>query len=112
MYAVDANTNPWDRNTARWERKFDRAQARLERVRAKMERRFGFGGWGGPSSSGNSAFDNYRAETLRRLEDEQHGFQDFLGRLRDAKDRAEFDQFINERRQRASDPGSESAPRA
>ena len=49
-------------------------------------------------SSGNHAFDEYRAETLRRLEDEQKDFAGFLDRLRFAKDKAEFDQFMSERR--------------
>ncbi len=48
--------------------------------------------------TGNTAFDAYRDETLRRLEDEQTAFRDFLGRLRQAKDQAEFDQFMAERR--------------
>ncbi|RVT85194.1 DUF2852 domain-containing protein [Rhodobacteraceae bacterium CCMM004] len=48
-------------------------------------------------SSGNSAFDAYREETLRRLEDEQHAFEAFLQRLREAKDKAEFDQFMEDR---------------
>ncbi|MEI4261952.1 DUF2852 domain-containing protein [Roseovarius sp. D0-M9] len=48
-------------------------------------------------SSGNTAFDAYREETLRRLQDEQASFEQFLGRLREAKDKAEFDQFMNER---------------
>lgn len=48
-------------------------------------------------SSGNSAFDAYKAETLRRLEDEQSNFEAFLERLRDAKDKAEFDQFMDDR---------------
>jgi len=48
-------------------------------------------------SSGNSAFDAYKYETLRRLEDEQDNFEAFLKRLRDAKDKAEFDQFMNDR---------------
>ncbi len=47
--------------------------------------------------SGNSAFDAYKEETLRRLEDEQNSFEDFLQRLRDAKDKAEFDQFMDDR---------------
>jgi hypothetical protein len=50
-------------------------------------------------SSGNHAFDDYRAETLRRLEEEQTEFSSFLERLRFAKDKAEFDQFMAERRQ-------------
>lgn len=48
-------------------------------------------------TSGNSAFDAYKADTLRRLEEEQENFQSFLKRLRDAKDKAEFDQFMNDR---------------
>ena len=51
-----------------------------------------------PASSGNRAFDEYRAETLRRLEEEQKEFSAFLDRLRFAKDKSEFDQFMNERR--------------
>ncbi len=47
--------------------------------------------------TGNNAFDAYRHETLRRLEDEQRSFESFLERLRDAKDKAEFDQFMDER---------------
>jgi len=59
----------------------------------------GAGRWHGPTS-GNRAFDEYRQETLRRLEDEQREFVEFLDRLRFAKDRAEFDQFMAERRSR------------
>ena len=61
----------------------------------------------GPSS-GNWAFDEYRAETLKRLEDEQQEFRDFLERLRHAKDKAEFDQFMAERRR----PQAPDAPPA
>ena len=56
------------------------------------------GGGGAAMSSGNRAFDEYRAETLRRLEEEQKEFGAFLDRLRFAKDKAEFDQFMAERR--------------
>ena len=48
--------------------------------------------------SGNAAFDEYRAETLKRLEDEQREFVEYLERLRRAKDKAEFDQFMADRR--------------
>lgn len=48
-------------------------------------------------SSGNSAFDAYKAETLRRLQDEQGAFEAFLQRLREAKDKSEFDQFMDDR---------------
>ena len=37
------------------------------------------------------------AETLRRLEEEHRAFQEYLDRLRMAKDRAEFEQFMAER---------------
>ena len=59
--------------------------------------------WSRPT--GNTAFDEYREETLRRLEEEQSAFETFLGNLRRAKDRAEFDQFMNERRR-----GSDTEP--
>jgi len=54
-------------------------------------RAFGF------KSSGNTAFDAYKADTLRRLEEEQQSFESFLQRLREAKDKMEFDQFMEER---------------
>jgi hypothetical protein len=50
--------------------------------------------------SGNRAFDEYRSETLRRLEEEQREFVEYLDRLRQARDRQEFEQFMAERRQR------------
>ena len=56
----------------------------------------------GPAASGTRAVDEYRTDTLRRLEDEQREFHDFLARLRMAKDKAEFDQFMAERRGRPS----------
>jgi hypothetical protein len=65
------------------------------------------GPWGseGHQQAGdNRAFDEYRAETLRRLEDERRAFQEFLGRLRMAKDKAEFDQFMAERDARSPSP--------
>jgi hypothetical protein len=59
-------------------------------------------------SSGNRAFDDYKAETLQRLEEEQKEFVEFLERLRQSKDKAEFDQFMAERAGR-SNPTAESA---
>ncbi|GGG61686.1 hypothetical protein GCM10011415_04800 [Salipiger pallidus] len=60
-------------------------------------------GFNAMKPSGNSAFDAYKADTLKRLEDEQKSFEDFLGRLRDARDKAEFDQFMDERARKARD---------
>ena len=87
-----------DRGRDRWERKMTRLQEKMEMVRAKADRFRGAGDWFGPATSGNHAFDEYRAETLRRLEDEQSEFSSFLERLRFAKDKAEFDQFMADRR--------------
>ena len=64
----------------------------------------------GFSRSGNRAFDEYREETLRKLDEEQREFRDYLDKLRSAKDRAEFDQFLNERRNRP--PATEPPPAA
>jgi hypothetical protein len=86
----------------RFEAKMDHWQAKMDRMREKMER-FGHRGFAGPSS-GNHAFDEYRAETLRRLEEEQREFREFLQRLRAAKDKAEFDEFMAERRNRPASP--------
>ena len=49
--------------------------------------------------TGNTAFDAYREETLKRLEDERAAFTSFLDQLRAAKDQAEFDQFMASRNQ-------------
>ena len=61
--------------------------------------------WGSPRSSGNRAFDEYREQTLQRLEEEQREFREFLERLRFAKDREQFDQFMTERRNQPHDEG-------
>jgi hypothetical protein len=58
-------------------------------------------------AGGNRAFAEYREETLRRLEEEERAFREFLDRLRLAKDKAEFDQFMAERR--AGGSGAASA---
>ncbi|MFI5013665.1 MAG: DUF2852 domain-containing protein [Hyphomicrobiales bacterium] len=62
-------------------------------------------GWQG-SRSGNSAFEEYRRATLERLEaerrklaEEERAFADFLRELRRARDREEFDRFMQSRRQ-------------
>jgi len=70
-------------------------------------------GFGRPESSGNRAFDEYKLETLKRLEEEQREFKDFLDRLRHAKDKAEFDQFMADRGRRnqgGGQPGEQLQP--
>jgi hypothetical protein len=66
-----------------------------------MSRHFG--------SSGNAAFDAYKSEMLARLEDEQRAFEGFLQRLRDAKDKSEFDAFMEDRA-RAAAEGTHATP--
>ena len=102
-------------DSSRYERKMSRMQEKMDRMRSRMDGRGSGGGWGGwgrrepfGGSSGNQAFDEYRAETLKRLEEEQREFRDFLERLRQAKDKAEFDQFMTERR-RVAEPGPADA---
>jgi uncharacterized membrane protein YgcG len=80
-----------------WQNKMERLQEKMERMRGRMG---GDSGWG-QRSSGNHAFDEYRTETLRRLEEEQREFRNYLERLRQAKDRTEFEQFMAERRNRS-----------
>ena len=60
-------------------------------------------------STGNSAFDEYREETLRRLEEERSEFEGFMERLRKAKDKSEFDQFMDERRRNGHGPEPRAA---
>ena len=63
------------------------------------------------SSTGNFAFDEYRRRELerleaerRRLDEEAHGFAQFVEELKRAKDREEFDAFMAKRR--AAQPGA------
>jgi hypothetical protein len=56
----------------------------------------------GVQSTGNTAFDSYKADMLKRLEDEQHAFETFLERLREAKDKSEFDAFMDDRAKAAA----------
>lgn len=89
-------------NGNRWQRRTERMQRRIEGMQAAGSAAWGrCAGYGSRASSGNRAFDEYRAETLRRLEDEQREFMAFLDRLRHARDKAEFDQFMAERGRRA-----------
>ena len=87
-----------DRTAERWERKRERWERRMQRWGGHGSHRGGF------APSGNRAFDEYRSEALRKLEDEAAEFRAFLERLRMAKDRAEFDEFVKERRDRPAGP--------
>jgi len=56
------------------------------------------------SQSGNAAFDEYRAEQLRKLDEERkrldeevNGFHEYMRNLRMARDREEFDRFMRDK---------------
>ena len=95
----------------RWQHKMERMQSKMDWMRAKMS--------GGARRLAARAFE--RQSRLRRiphrdaqrLEEEQREFREFLDRLRIAKDKAEFDQFMAERRNRpapdAPQPGAAAA---
>jgi Protein of unknown function (DUF2852) len=104
-----ANMGCWSHQD-RWQNKMERMQYKMERMRDRMERGGfpfgGFRGFGSPSS-GNRAFDEYRMDTLRRLEEEQREFKDFLDRLRHARDKEEFDQFMAQHRERPTPPNDQ-----
>jgi Protein of unknown function (DUF2852) len=87
---------------ARWADKIDRKFAMAAR---RGEYRMAFG------SSGNAAFDSYKADMLRRLEEEQSAFEAFLQRLRDAKDKSEFDAFMEDRARSAAQPTEGDTPK-
>lgn len=70
--------------------------------KGKWKNRKGFG------STGNTVFDSYRDETMKRLEDEQSAFRSFLDDLRSAKDRTEFDSFMTSRKD-ANDSSTSAA---
>lgn len=63
----------------------------------RENRRSRFAGRDYTQPTGNAAFDAYRDETLKRLEDEHGEFLSFLQKLREAKDKSEFDQFMHNR---------------
>ena len=96
----------WNSRGGEWRSRIREQAAGWCGPRAEGERRGGRRG--GMRSSGNRAFDEYRDETLRRLEEEEREFKEFLDRLRQAKDKAEFDQFMAEMRGRRPTEGGPS----
>ena len=92
----------------RWRRDHMAAEMRGGAQRGMPWSAWAMGSGRGCSGSGNHAFDEYRDQTIQRLEQEQQEFGAFLERLRFAKDKAEFDQFMAERRGRP--PAASSPP--
>ena len=67
-------------------------------------------------SSGNAAFDHYREEQLkrldeerRRLDEERREFAEYMDNLAKARDREEFDRFMRERRKNDGGPWSDDS---
>lgn len=96
-----------------WGEKFggspEKAQAYFNKGREWCAPRHRHHGWHhnryASTSSGNAAFDDYRAEQLKRLDEERarldaeiEAFHEYMANLNKAKDREEFDRFMNERR--------------
>jgi len=102
----------------KWEEKVGRHWAchRHDFGRDFAGRRWDFRG--GLRSSGNLAFDEWREAELARLEEErqkllaaEREFAEFMENLRRAKDREEFDRFMNARRN-SSGPTPPPPPQA
>jgi hypothetical protein len=71
------------------------------------------------ASTGNSAFDDWKAGEIARLEAERRKLQEahqefssFLDNIRRSKDREEFERFMNERRNRPADGAPPQGPAA
>jgi Sec-independent protein translocase protein TatA len=67
-------------------------------------------------STGNAAFDEYRQEQMKRLNEERqrldeeiNEFHDYMRHLHMARDREEFDRFINERKRSSKDVTSDTS---
>lgn len=83
---------------SRWERKMQKFQDKMDRWGSNPNSQRSYAA--GFSPSGNRAFDDYREATMKRLEEEFGEFKSFLDKLREAKDKQEFEQFMNDRRNR------------
>ena len=91
----------------------DRFQGQIDTAQRSFKNAARENGWGnaGPFTrpdrrqpTNNSAFNDYRAREIERLEKERNRldddvreFEDYLANLRQARDREEFDRFMRER---------------
>ncbi|WP_158815474.1 DUF2852 domain-containing protein [Methylocapsa sp. S129] len=100
------------------------AQEKWREARSAMSsgpwqgRRGGFQGFHS-SSTGNSAFDDWKSAEIARLEEERRKLQEahrefaaFVDNIRRSKDREEFERFMNERRNRPADGAPGQGPSA
>ena len=88
----------WPEKARRW------GCASRRNVEDAMPAGWGFTAQTATRSTGNAAFDEWRDAELARLDDERRKleesareFSDYVDNLRRAKDREEFNQFMNER---------------
>jgi hypothetical protein len=102
------------------------AQGKWQEARSAMwsgpwQGRRGFQGFHGfqSSSTGNSAFDDWKAGEIARLEEERRKLQEahrefstFVDNIRRSKDREEFERFMSERRNRPADGAPGQGPSA
>ena len=75
-----------------WRKRIFKTSCRSTRADHRMGHRFD-----SQRPSGNAAFEAYKRDMLRRLQDEQSAFEAFMQRLREAKDKSEFDAFMQDR---------------
>ena len=103
-----------------WGEKFggsaDKAERWVNRQRDCFGRR-GHSGFGRNFGSGNAAFDAYREDQLKRLEEERRrldeeveAFHEHMRNLRMARDREEFDRFMRDRNGSRQGYGQSSNP--
>jgi hypothetical protein len=86
----------------------------LRRSAESFRYRGGFSRYNRSGPSGNAAFDEYRRQELRRLDEERRRldeerreFEAYVWNLRRAKDQEEFDRFMAQR-QASSDRGPDT----
>ena len=91
-----------------WGEKFggsaDKAQGWINKQKAWCSDKRAHHGFGYQSQSGNAAFDEYRDEQLKRLDEERrrldnevNDFNEYMRNLRMARDREEFDRFMRDK---------------
>jgi hypothetical protein len=86
---------------------FNNVRSTVSGFQSQTQRSWGPAPWarGFTSATGNAAFDEWKSAELsrleaerRKLEDAHKEFADWLDTVRKAKDREEFDRFMNDRR--------------
>ena len=91
----------------RWQNKMERMQYKMDRMRGRMERRGFAASASARPRAATAPSTSTASETLQRLEEEQVEFRNFLDRLRHAKDKEEFDQFMAQHKPRPTPPNDQ-----